>query len=94
MLPPDALARGAAEEYRRRARYPRSSRPLDDGPDPLERDREVSPITERGPSGEGPALTVYPLAAGFEDPEHGRAVRVISPTTEGASGRAPSTARS
>jgi len=69
MVPPDALARGAAEEYRRRARYPHSSRPLDDGPDPLERDREISPITERGPSGEDPALTVYPLATGFEDPE-------------------------
>jgi Domain of unknown function (DUF4785) C-terminal domain len=66
---PEALARRAAAEYRRRARYPRSSRPLDDGPDPLERDREVSRIAQRGPGGEEPALTVYPLAAGFEDPE-------------------------
>lgn len=68
-LAPDALARSAAADYRRRARYPRSSQPLDDGPDPLERDREVSRITERGPSGDDPALTVYPLATGFEDPE-------------------------
>jgi hypothetical protein len=69
VLPPDAVARSAAEDYRRRARYPRSSRPLDDGPDPLERDREVSRISQRGPAGEDPALTVYPLASGFEDPE-------------------------
>jgi len=69
-LSPDALARSAADDYRRRARHPRSSQPLDDdGPDPLERDREVTPITERGPNGEDPALTVYPLATGFEDPE-------------------------
>ncbi len=68
-LPPDALVASAAAEYRRRARYPRSSQPLDDGPDPLVRDREVSRITERGQSGEDPALTVYPRATGFEDPE-------------------------
>ncbi len=66
---PAAVARSAAADYRRRARYPRSSRPLDDGPDPLERDREVSPVSQGGPSGEGPVLTVYPLATGFEDPE-------------------------
>jgi hypothetical protein len=69
VLPPEALGRSAAAEYRRRARYPGSSRPLDDGPDPLERDRKVSRITMPGPSGEDPALTVYPLAIGFEDPE-------------------------
>lgn len=68
-LSPEAIARSAAEDYRRRARYPRSSQPLDDGPDPLERDREVSRITQRGPEGEDPALTVYPLATGFENPE-------------------------
>ena len=68
-LPSDAVARSAAAEYRRRARYPRSSQPLDDGADPLERDRQVSRISQRGPSGEDPALTVYPLATGFEDPE-------------------------
>ncbi len=67
-LETDAVARSAAAEYRRRARYPRSSQPLDGG-DPLERDREVSRITQRGPNGEDPALTVYPLATGFEDPE-------------------------
>jgi len=69
VLSPDALARSAAADYRRRARHPRSSQPLDDGPDPLERDREVTPITARGPNGEDPTLTVYPLATGFEDPE-------------------------
>jgi uncharacterized protein DUF4784 len=68
-LPTDAVARNAAADYRRRARYPRSSQPLDGGADPLERDRQVSRITQRGPSGEDPALTVYPLATGFEDPE-------------------------
>src|SRR5207302_651477 len=56
-LPSDAVARSAAAEYRRRARYPRSSQPLDDGADPLERDRQVSRISQRGPSGEDPALT-------------------------------------
>src|SRR5690349_1876665 len=59
-LDTDAVARNAAAEYRHRARYPRSSQPLDGG-DPVERDREVSRITQRGPSGEDPALTVYPL---------------------------------
>jgi hypothetical protein len=68
-LPPDALVASAAAEYRRRARYPRSSQPLDDGPDPLERDREVSRVTQHGQSGEDPALTVYPRATGFEEPE-------------------------
>lgn len=68
-LQPDALVASASAEYRRRARYPRSSHPLDDGPDPLERDREVSRVTQRGQSGEDPALTVYPSATGFEDPE-------------------------
>jgi hypothetical protein len=67
-LPSDAIARRAAADYRRRARYPRSSHPLDGG-DPLETDRQVSRITQRGPSGEEPSLTVYPLATGFEDPE-------------------------
>ena len=68
-LPSQAVANSAAEEYRRRARYPRATQPLDDGPDPLQRDREVSPITQRGPHGEEPALTVYPLLTGFEDPD-------------------------
>jgi len=68
-LPTDAVARNAAADYRRRARYPRSSQPLDDGTDPIERDRQVSRITQRGPNGEDPTLTVYPLATGFEDPE-------------------------
>src|SRR5579862_4621683 len=68
-LPTDALARSAAADYRRRARYPRSSQPLDGGADPLLRDRQVSRISQRGPGGEDPALTVYPLATGFEDPE-------------------------
>jgi len=68
-LATDAIARSAAADYRRRARYPRSSQPLDGGADPLLRDREVSRITQPGPGGAGPALTVYPLATGFEDPE-------------------------
>jgi hypothetical protein len=68
-LPPQALARTTAEEYRRRARYPRASHPLAPDEDPIARDREVSPVTQRGPNGDDPALTVFPALAGFEDPE-------------------------
>jgi hypothetical protein len=37
--------------------------------DTIRAEREVTQITERGPRGEEPALTVYPAAAGFEWPE-------------------------
>jgi hypothetical protein len=69
-IPAGGLARAAADDYRRRARFPRSSHPLapEEG-DPLVRDRTITPITSRGPNGEDPALTVFPALAGFEAPE-------------------------
>jgi hypothetical protein len=68
-LPEAALARSTAAEYRRRARYPRSSRPLVADEDPIAREREVTPVRARGPGGEDPVLTVFPLRVDFEAPE-------------------------
>lgn len=68
-MPPGGLARATADDYRRRARYPRSSQPLAPGEDPIVRDREISPITARGLHGDDPALTVFPLLPGFESPD-------------------------
>jgi hypothetical protein len=70
MLPEGGLAKSAADDYRRRARYPRSSAPLplaDD--DPIVRERVVNPVRSRGPNNEEPSLTVYPERVGFETPE-------------------------
>jgi hypothetical protein len=65
-----SLGRRTADEYRRQARYPRSSQPLDDAADdPIARDREVSDITARGPNGEEPTLHVFPQRSNFEAPE-------------------------
>jgi hypothetical protein len=64
-----ALAKTAAEDYRQRARFPPWAHPLEEGEDPLLRDRQVSPITSRGPRGEEPAITVFPDQVGFEGPE-------------------------
>ncbi len=69
-LPEGGLARTAADDYRRRARYPRSSSPLatvED--DPILRERVVNPVRSRGPRNEDPSLTVYPARVGFESPE-------------------------
>jgi hypothetical protein len=69
-LPAGGLAATAAEDYRRRARYPRWSYPLatvED--DPIVRDRVVNPVRSRGPRGEEPSLTVYPALVGFESPD-------------------------
>lgn len=67
---PASFATAAAEEYRRRARFPRASQPLtDDAEDPIARDREVTPVTSRGPGGAAPVLSVFPAATGFESPE-------------------------
>src|SRR5262245_30410158 len=68
-LPPGGVGRLAADDYRRRARYPHSSEPLVAGPDPIEQERQVTPITQRGPQGEDPSLTVFPAESGFESPE-------------------------
>jgi hypothetical protein len=69
VLVPGALASATVEDYRRRARYPRSSQPLAEGEDPIVRDREVTPIRQRGPRGEDPTLEVFPARPGFESPE-------------------------
>jgi hypothetical protein len=63
------LARETIEDYRRLARYPDYAHPLEDGEDPILRDRAVSPVTARGPEGEEPTLTVFPERVGFESPE-------------------------
>ena len=69
-LPEGGLARTAAEDYRRRARYPRSSTPLVTvADDPIARERVVNPVRSRGPRGEEPSLTVYPELVGFESPD-------------------------
>jgi len=68
-LPAEGLAKAVADDYRRRARYPRSSQPLEPGEDPIVRDREVTPVIAHGPGGEEPGLAVFPLRAGFESPE-------------------------
>jgi hypothetical protein len=69
ILPPAALARDTAADYRRRARHPRYSQPITDGQDPIVRDREVTRVHMRGPRGAEPTLTVFPQQAGFESPE-------------------------
>ena len=69
-LPEGGLARTTAEDYRRRARYPRSSYPVvTSEDDPIVRERVVNPVRSRGPRGEEPSLTVYPALVGFESPE-------------------------
>jgi len=65
-----ALAAQAAADYRRRARYPRSSAPLRSGePDPIAGEREVTPIRGRGPGGEEPVLVIFPARSSFTEPE-------------------------
>lgn len=73
-----SIARLAADDYRRRARYPRSSQPLADGDDPILRDRQVSPIHGRGEGGAEPVLTVFPERVSFEDPESVRLYAFLS----------------
>ena len=68
-IPPGGLARATAEEYRRRARFPRSSQPLAEGDDPIARERTISPISSRGPRGEEPTFTVMPQQVGFQAPD-------------------------
>ncbi|MCC6847744.1 MAG: hypothetical protein IT294_04525 [Deltaproteobacteria bacterium] len=62
------LAGAAADDYARRARFPRSSQPLEDGVDPIVRDREVTPGRSMGPEGRRPTLVVWPEKTGFEAP--------------------------
>lgn len=63
-----SLGAATAAEYRQRARFPRSSQPIDDGLDPIARDREVTRDRSLGPEGRDPTLVTYPARAGFEAP--------------------------
>jgi len=63
-----SLASTTAEDYRRRARFPRSSQPIEDGVDPVARDREVTPGRSLGPEGHDPTLVAYPARTSFEAP--------------------------
>ncbi|GIW42616.1 MAG: hypothetical protein KatS3mg076_3193 [Candidatus Binatia bacterium] len=58
-----------AREYRERAQYPPWSHPLEEGEDPILRDREVSPVVAGGPEGEEPLLVAFPEKTSFEAPE-------------------------
>ncbi len=57
-----------ADDYVRRARFPRSSQPIEDGVDPIARDREVTRGKSAGPEGTNPTLVVWPERTGFEAP--------------------------
>jgi hypothetical protein len=63
-----SITASAAEDYRRRARFPRSSQPIEDAVDPIERDREVTRGKSAGPEGTNPTLVVWPARTGFEAP--------------------------
>ncbi|MEO6026286.1 MAG: hypothetical protein ABIR79_05410 [Candidatus Binatia bacterium] len=57
-----------ADDYVKRARFPRSSQPIADGVDPIARDREVTRGKSAGPEGTNPTLVVWPQRTGFEAP--------------------------
>ncbi len=67
---PEMASVGAktADDYVRRARFPRSSQPIEDGVDPIARDREVTRGKSAGPEGTNPTLVVWPARTGFEAP--------------------------
>ncbi len=67
---PASLAGAAANDYRKRARYPRWTQPLrPEEADPIAREREVTPVSAAGPQGAEPLLTVFPARVGFEAPD-------------------------
>lgn len=69
MLPEvGSLSATTARDYRHRARFPRSSQPIEDGVDPVARDREVTRGKSVGPEGTNPTLVVWPERTGFEAP--------------------------
>lgn len=69
MLPEvGSLSATTARDYRHRARFPRSSQPIEDGIDPVARDREVTRGKSVGPEGTNPTLVVWPERTGFEAP--------------------------
>jgi hypothetical protein len=63
-----SITRTTADDYRRRARFPPSSGPIEDGVDPIVRDREVTKERSLGPEGQHPTLVVFPARASFEAP--------------------------
>ena len=64
----ESITTKTADDYVRRARFPRSSQPLEDGVDPIARDREVTKGKSMGPEGTRPTLVVWPDQTGFEAP--------------------------
>ncbi len=65
-----ALARSAAQGYRRAARYPASSRPVPAGhADPVRAARTPQAHSLGGPGGAPPRLEVWPARVSFVDPE-------------------------
>jgi hypothetical protein len=69
-LPPSSVVGVTAEDYRRRARYPRWSRPVAaDEEDPVWRDHVPAPVSASGPDGADAVLTVVPAFVSFERPE-------------------------
>ena len=75
-----------ADDYVRRARFPRSSQPIEDGVDPIARDREVTRGKSVGPEGTNPTLVVWPERTGFEAPSP--IVHLRLPRPRRAQGRA------
>jgi hypothetical protein len=63
-----SLSVKTAADYRQRARFPRASQPIEDGVDPIARDREVTRGKSAGPEGTDPTLVVWPERTGFEAP--------------------------
>lgn len=63
------LGLNAADDYRRRARFPKSTVPIEDNSDPIQRERTVSPARQGGPGGAEPTLTAFPSQVTYEAPE-------------------------
>jgi hypothetical protein len=66
---PPALGASAANEYRKLARLPESTRALEGDADPVAESREVTPAHAAGPNGADPALTAFPSQVSYEAPE-------------------------
>jgi hypothetical protein len=62
------LGVSAAADYRRRARFPAWAHAIEDGIDPIARDREVTPGRSMGDQGRNPTLVVQPRRTTFEAP--------------------------
>jgi hypothetical protein len=63
-----SIANATAEDYRRRARFPRWSQPIEDGIDPIARDHEITHDRSLGPEGRDPTLVTFPARTSFEAP--------------------------